>query len=143
MKNQQFVSNPRRAVVTPPPRQEPARPGSFKDRQNKRKEEQAKKPAESLADRRKGRKQVLGDDNELGNDLNRLKELHGGSLLDAIEEEDLPEDLELDDDKPSPQKRMFDSQVNGMGDVLEPDQNLSQVMALNQSKQEPVMEEWV
>lgn len=64
MKNQQFVNNPRK-VIAPPPKQEPARPGSFKDRQNKKKEEAARNPpkqVESLADRRKGRKQYLGDD---------------------------------------------------------------------------------
>ena len=46
---------------------------------------------------------MLGEDNDLGNDLDRLKDKVGylddpakGSLLDAIEEEDIP-DIDLED----------------------------------------------
>jgi len=95
-----------------------------------------------------GRKVLIGVDdvNELGSDLDRLKQSAsnlpereqkaGNNLLDAIEEEDLP-DLDFEDERENRHDRL---------QVIEPDQNMSCVLSagkVEHAAEAHVSEEWI
>lgn len=121
---------------------------------------------ESLADRRKNKKNLIGDSvNEISNELDRLKQtaedLTGreqgrfGNLLEDIEEEDLPDiELEMMEEEENQNRRkkheMDDAKNEQKGNtssLLEPDQNLSMLMLSdkrgNEQETDLADEEWI
>ena len=98
---------------------------SFKEKQRIKKEEQAQKAppkqVESLADRRKNRKNLIDENsvNELGSELEKLKKAAGsGSLEEVAEVVEQETNLEMIKEEEVDETNLKES-------ILEPENNLS------------------